>query len=87
LLPPEAISLAKDVFKPPPEGQSRSASPFLRFLSWLTTPFAHLQSRLSDESVKSKFETFEGKPLDLPTDGIPPEAEFLAKHREKFKIG
>jgi hypothetical protein len=36
--------------------------------------------------VKSSFETFEGKPLDLPADGIPPDAEFLAKHRQRFEF-
>ncbi len=47
---------------------------------------SHLKSRLTHESVKSSFETFEGKPLDLPADGIPPTTEFLAKHRQRFKI-
>jgi hypothetical protein len=47
---------------------------------------SHLKARLSHESVKSSFETLKGKPLDLPADGIPPAAEFLAKHRLKFMI-
>jgi putative restriction endonuclease len=48
---------------------------------------SHLKSRLTHDSVKSSFETFEGMPLDLPADGIPPTTEFLAKHRQRFKIG
>jgi putative restriction endonuclease len=47
---------------------------------------SRLKSRLAHESVKSSFETFEGKPLELPADGIPPNAEFLAKHWQRFKI-
>ena len=47
---------------------------------------SHLKSRLSHESVKSSFEAFEGKSLDLPADGISPDAEFLAAHRQRFKI-
>ncbi len=47
---------------------------------------SHLKSRLAHESVKSSFEAFEGKPLDLPAEGIPPTTEFLAKHRQRFKI-
>ena len=45
---------------------------------------SQLKARLSHESVKSSFETFEGKPLGLPADGVPPNTEFLAKHRRKF---
>lgn len=45
-----------------------------------------LKSRLSHESVKSSFETFEGKSLDLPADGIPPTTAFLAKHRLRFEF-
>lgn len=44
---------------------------------------AHLRSRLSHESVKSSFEAFEGKPLELPADGIHPDTGFLAKHRHQ----
>ncbi len=47
---------------------------------------SHLRSRLAHESVKSSFETFEGKSLDLPSDGISPDAVFLAAHRQRFKI-
>ena len=47
---------------------------------------SHLKSRLAHESVKSSFEAFEGKPLDLPTDGIPPTTAFLAKHRLRFEF-
>ncbi|MEY3895480.1 MAG: hypothetical protein RLZZ214_999, partial [Verrucomicrobiota bacterium] len=47
---------------------------------------SHLKSRLSHEAMKSNFEKFEGKPLDLPADGIPPDAEFLAKHRLRLTI-
>ncbi len=47
---------------------------------------SHLKSRLTHESVKSSFETFEGKPLNLPADGIHPKIEFLANHRQRFKI-
>jgi len=47
---------------------------------------SHLSARLTHESVRSSFETFEGKPLRLPADGIPPKIEFLAKHRHRFKV-
>ncbi len=47
---------------------------------------SHLKSRLAHESVKSSFETFEGKPLGLSTDGIPPTTAFLAKHRLRFEF-
>lgn len=47
---------------------------------------SQLKSHLAHESVKSSFEKFEGKPLGLPADGIPPTTEFLAKHRQRFKI-
>ncbi|MES2921913.1 MAG: HNH endonuclease [Verrucomicrobiota bacterium] len=47
----------------------------------------NLKSRLSHESVKSSFETLEGRPLDIPTDGISPNAKFVANHRQRFKFG
>jgi hypothetical protein len=45
-----------------------------------------LKSYLPHESVKSHFESQEGKPLDFPDDAIPPDAGFLSKHRLRFKI-
>jgi hypothetical protein len=47
---------------------------------------SNLKSRLAHESVKSSFEAFEGKPLAIPADGIPPDAGFLAKHRTQFEF-
>jgi putative restriction endonuclease len=46
---------------------------------------SQLKARLSHESVKTNFETFEGKPLDLPADGIPPSPEFLARQRQRSR--
>lgn len=45
-----------------------------------------LQSHISSESVKSSFETYEGKPMNLPVDGIRPDAIFLAIHKQRFDI-
>jgi hypothetical protein len=47
---------------------------------------SQIKSRLTHESVKSSFEAFEGRPLDLPADGIPPSPEFLAHHRQRFHL-
>jgi hypothetical protein len=43
-----------------------------------------LKAFLPHESVKSQFESHEGNLLDLSDDAIPPDAEFLAKHRRIF---
>jgi putative restriction endonuclease len=43
-----------------------------------------LKAFLPHESVKSQFESHEGKLLDLFDDAIPPDAGFLAKHRRIF---
>ena len=45
-----------------------------------------LKSLLPDESVKFHFDAHEGKSLSLPADAIPPEADFLKKHRLCFNI-
>ncbi len=45
-----------------------------------------LTTFLPHESVKSQFEVHEGKHLDLPVDAIPPNVEFLARHRQLFRI-
>ena len=43
-----------------------------------------LKAFLPHESVKSQFESHEGKLLDLSDDAIPPDIGFLAKHRRIF---
>jgi putative restriction endonuclease len=48
---------------------------------------ARLKTFLSQEAVQLNFEAHEGKPLNLPDDAIPPDAGFLAKHRQRFSIG
>lgn len=45
-----------------------------------------LKSVLSQEAVKSLFETHEGNALNLPDDGIHPSKEFLTKHRMRFNF-
>lgn len=44
------------------------------------------KSFLPHEAVKASFEAHEGKQLDLPADGVHPDVEFLAKHRQRFNI-
>jgi hypothetical protein len=53
-------------------------------LSLLLSP--RLKTFLPQESVRTSFEIHQGKPLDLPTDGIYPDAEFLTNHRQRFKF-
>jgi putative restriction endonuclease len=43
-----------------------------------------LKSFLPSESVNYQFEAFEGKPLSLPSDGIPPDLSFISRHRNKL---
>jgi len=43
-----------------------------------------LKTFLPHESVKSQFESHEGKILVLPEDAIPPDASFIEKHRRQF---
>ena len=43
-----------------------------------------LKSVLPSHTVQALFADHEGKSLHLPDDAVPPEAEFLAKHRRKF---
>ena len=43
-----------------------------------------LTQHLSHEEVKSSFEAYEKKPLQLPEDAIPPDPVFLAEHRAVF---
>ena len=45
-----------------------------------------LKSFLPHEAVKISFQAHEGKSLELPEDAILPSVDFLAKHRERFKI-
>jgi hypothetical protein len=45
-----------------------------------------LQLLVAHESVKSHFEAYEGKPLDLPDDAIPPDSEYLSKHRMRYNF-
>lgn len=47
---------------------------------------ARLKGLLSHDAVQSQFESQEGKPLNLPTDGIPPDQTFLASHRERIEF-
>ena len=47
---------------------------------------SRLKSFLPHYTVKSLFEAHEGQSLDVPADAIPPDAEFLDKHRQRFKI-
>jgi putative restriction endonuclease len=44
-----------------------------------------LKALLPNDSVKSQFQPLEGKPLNLPYDGTPPNCEFLSKHRDRFQ--
>jgi len=53
-------------------------------LSLLLSP--RLKTFLPQESVRTSFEIHQGKPFDLPTDGIYPDAEFLTNHRQRFKF-
>lgn len=45
-----------------------------------------LRNFLPHAAVKQQFEAYEGQPLHLPEDAIPPDAGFLARHRERFSI-
>jgi hypothetical protein len=45
-----------------------------------------LKTFLPHGSVKSQFEAHEGKILDFPGDAIPPDAEFLTKHRMRYNF-
>ena len=45
-----------------------------------------LKSVLPHEALSCQFEAYEGRPLQLPADAIPPESGFLAEHRKRFKI-
>ncbi|MEO0017768.1 MAG: hypothetical protein RLZZ522_1051 [Verrucomicrobiota bacterium] len=47
---------------------------------------ARLKAVLPHEAVVSQFEAYEGRPLSLPIDAIPPETRFLVDHRKCFKI-
>jgi hypothetical protein len=56
------------------------------------TPFiclmlsSQLKAHVSHGSVISSFETYEAKALELPDNAVPPYAEFLAAHRQRFQI-
>ncbi len=45
-----------------------------------------LRDFLPDSAVISSFEIHIGKPLRLPKDGIPPDLDFLSRHRERFQF-
>jgi len=45
---------------------------------------AKLKLLLPAESIAYHFESFEGKALSLPNDGIPPDLSFLSGHRKKL---
>jgi putative restriction endonuclease len=45
-----------------------------------------LRNHLPLQSVSYYFESCEGKALELPVDGIPPETLFLSKHRLRYKL-
>lgn len=45
-----------------------------------------LKSFLPQEAVKLHFETYEGKLLVLPADGVAPSVEFISKHRTRFEF-
>ncbi len=45
-----------------------------------------LKSFLPHEAVQLHFERYEGKSLVLPDDGVAPNAEFITKHRTRFKF-
>lgn len=45
-----------------------------------------LRDVLSHEAVKASFADYDGQPLQLPADAIPPDPAFLAKHRAKYKV-
>lgn len=47
---------------------------------------SRLKTCLPHESVQSSFEAYQGKPLDLPDDALPPDREFLTRHRLRFGI-
>lgn len=43
-----------------------------------------LKGECSNAVLKESFAAFEGKPINLPADAIPPNKEFLAHHRSSF---
>jgi len=43
-----------------------------------------LKDECSNAVLKESFSAFEGKPINLPEDTIPPNKEFLAHHRSTF---
>lgn len=45
-----------------------------------------LRDVLSNVAVKVSFADYDGQPLHLPADAIPPDAVFLAKHRIRHKV-
>lgn len=45
-----------------------------------------LKSLLPHTAVAAQFEAYEGQSLTIPDDSIPPAEEFLAEHREQFKV-
>jgi putative restriction endonuclease len=45
-----------------------------------------LHDFLSHEAVKVSFADYNGQPLHLPADAIPPDPTFLAKHRTRHKV-
>ena len=45
-----------------------------------------LKTHLPQLAITAHFETYESQPLQLPNDAIPPDPEFLAKHRVGAKL-
>ena len=43
-----------------------------------------LKQALSKKMINDAFAAFEGEPLNLPQDAVPPDPEFLTKHRALF---
>jgi putative restriction endonuclease len=43
-----------------------------------------LKQALSKKMINDAFAAFEGEPLNLPQDAVPPDPEFLGKHRALF---
>lgn len=53
-------------------------------LNLLLSP--RLKSFLPHQTVRTLFEIHESQPLSLPVDAIPPDAEFLKKHRTRYQL-
>lgn len=56
---------------------------FDKDLTLLLSP--RLKAELPHEAVHDNFEKYEGEPLKLPEDAVPPDERFLAEHRTIFR--